>query len=271
MRTIAHISDLHFGRVDAGLLEPLVSAIDALAPDVVAVSGDLTQRARDHEFRAAAEFLERLRFPKIIVPGNHDIPLFNLVARFAQPLDGYLKHITPDLAPWYADAELVVFGVNTARSLTWKGGRINAEQIEAARARLCELPDEVVKVMVTHHPFDVGEGRERDMVGRADLAVTALAHCGIDILLSGHLHQAAVGTTADRFCIAGHAALIVQAGTTLSERTRKEVNSFNVLRTEASSISVQRYLWDVAARNFVAQPPHEFRRSGAVWETAPGP
>src|ERR1700704_500594 len=133
MRTIVHLSDLHFGRTDDALLTPLASVIAKLAPDLIAVSGDLTQRARTAEFQAARAFLDRLPKPQIIVPGNHDVPLHNVFRRFIGPLAKYRRLITDDLAPFYADDEIAVLGINTARSLTFKRGRVNSKQIDHAK------------------------------------------------------------------------------------------------------------------------------------------
>src|ERR1700704_6778790 len=99
MRTLVHLSDLHFGRVDKQLIDPLISAVTEVKPDLVAVSGDLTQRARSHQFREARAFLDALPKPQIVVPGNHDIPFYNFLARFAQPLDNYRHYISSDLEP----------------------------------------------------------------------------------------------------------------------------------------------------------------------------
>ena len=123
MRTLVHLSDIHFGRVDAAIVEPLISLIGKIKPDVVAVSGDLTQRARSEQFKEARAFLDRLPQPQIVVPGNHDVPLYNIFARFLQPLDKYRRFITEDLSPFYGDEEIAGLAVNTARSLTFKGGR----------------------------------------------------------------------------------------------------------------------------------------------------
>src|SRR5215213_4331020 len=102
MQTIAHVSDIHFGRVDARVVTALGHAITALAPDLVVVSGDLTQRARAQQFREARQFLDRLPRPLLVVPGNHDVPLFNLAARFVDPFGGYRRYIQEDLEPAYA-------------------------------------------------------------------------------------------------------------------------------------------------------------------------
>ncbi|MGA9341965.1 MAG: metallophosphoesterase family protein, partial [Rhodanobacteraceae bacterium] len=214
MRTIAHLSDLHFGRVDETLIEPLVACVNRIGPDLIAVSGDLTQRARSAQFREARAFLDRLAAPRVVVPGNHDVPLHNVVTRSLLPLVRYRRHVSDDVEPFYADDAIAVLGINTARSLTFKGGRINRGQLERMRTQFAPLGETVTKIIVTHHPLDLPEGHgARDLVGRARLAMTAFAECGVDVLLAGHLHVGHSGNTATRYRIAGHAALVVQAGT----------------------------------------------------------
>ena len=266
MRTIVHLSDIHFGRVDEGLISPLLETVEELKPDLVAVSGDLTQRGRSAQFRAAREFLDNLPKPQIIVPGNHDVPLYNVYARFFTPLDNYRRYITDDLWPMFVDDEMVVVGVNTARSLTFKGGRINETQIAWLRERLCRVDDRVVKVIVSHHPFDVPEGRdERELVGRARLAIAAIAECGADLLLSGHLHLSHTGNTASRYRISGYSALIVQAGTATSTRGRGEVNSFNVLYLDHPTIVVKRMLWQRERGLFGLASTESFNHTPDGW------
>ncbi|MEP6657432.1 MAG: metallophosphoesterase family protein [Betaproteobacteria bacterium] len=266
MRTIIHISDLHFGRADSIVLEPLIGAIDHLRPDLIAVSGDLTQRARPEQFRCARQFLDRLAYPRIVVPGNHDVPLYNVFARFSSPLRHYERYITPDLAPFFRDDEIAVLGINTARSFTLKGGRINAGQVAGARARFGEVPAEVLKIVVTHHPFDVpAKTHERELVGRAGMAMEALAQCGVDMLLSGHLHAGRVATTGARFAIEGHAALVIQAGTATSTRTRNEFNAFNVVRTGPDTAMIEQHLWNPGTRRYEPAGFERFRSNAGQW------
>src|SRR6185503_10584630 len=149
MRRILHLSDLHFGRVNPALVEPLLKAAREVEPHVVAISGDLTQRARSYQFQQARSFLDALPKPQIVVPGNHDIPLHNLFARFVEPLTKYRRYITDDLQPFYEDEEMVIVGVNTARSSVFKGGRINSTQISRLREKLCSFGNTVVKAVVT--------------------------------------------------------------------------------------------------------------------------
>jgi 3',5'-cyclic AMP phosphodiesterase CpdA len=266
MRTIAHLSDIHFGRVDQRVINPLIETIATIKPDLVAVSGDLTQRARSHQFIQARQFLDALPQPQIVVPGNHDVPLHDVFTRFVRPLDKYRRYITDELRPFYSDDEIAVLGLNTARSLTIKGGRINESQIEWAREKLCDIKPKVVKMVVTHHPFDVPEGHdERNLVGRARLAMEALAGCGADLLLAGHLHVSHTGHTAKRYKISGHSALVVQAGTATSTRGRGEANSFNVVRIERPLVVVERYVWQPADATFTPSLTERFRHTADGW------
>jgi 3',5'-cyclic AMP phosphodiesterase CpdA len=266
MRAIVHLSDLHFGRVDPQLIDPLIKTINEMKPDLVAVSGDLTQRARSHQFIEARSFLDALPKPQIVVPGNHDVPLYNFFARFLSPLDKYRRYITDDLQPTFADEEMVVVGVSTARALTFKGGRINQEQVARVREKMCDVPDAMVKILVTHHPFDLPEGHsERDLVGRAQMAMAGLAECGADLFLAGHLHLTHSGHTAKRYKIEGHSALVVQAGTATSTRGRGEANSFNVIRLEHPNITVVRLGWKPENFSFAVVSEEDFRHSSAGW------
>lgn len=266
MRTLVHLSDLHFGRVDAALIAPLTDLIHKISPDVVVVSGDLTQRARTGQFEEARRFLDSLPTPQIVVPGNHDIPLHNVFSRFMRPLTKYQRHISDDLAPVYIDDEIAVLGVNTARSLTIKDGRINATQIARLRTTLQGLDDHLVKIVVTHHPFDLPEQYdERHLVGRASSAMEMFASHGIDLLLAGHLHASHAGNTAARYKIKDYAALVVQAGTATSTRGRGESNSFNVVRAASSRIVIERFSWHQELAAFNLSITETYERSGTSW------
>lgn len=270
MRSLVHISDLHFGCADDALLKPLHESIEHVAPNLIAISGDLTQRARAPQFKQAKAFLQSLHFPQLVVPGNHDIPLYNVVARFFNPLGNYRRYITHNLAPLYADFEMVVAGINTARSLTIKDGRISDEQIEQTRSMLCAYSDDIVKIVVTHHPFDLpaGANDQNDVVGRAQLAVQRFAGCGADVFLSGHMHQTHIGSTALRYGDHGESALIVHAGTATSVRQRGLLNGFNVLRVETRRIVVEHHEWDADAQRFQPNAAHDFVRTDKGWVAA---
>lgn len=265
MRTLVHLSDLHFGRIDPAVVAPLGAAVLAARPDLIAISGDFTQRAKRTEFEAARAFLDALEPPKLLVPGNHDVPLWNVAARFLTPLTRYRHYITPELEPEHEDEEMIALGVNTARSLAWGEGRINARQVARIVERLRGAPPSLIRVVVTHHPFDLPPGvDESRLLGRARMAMTALAAANADLFLSGHLHLSHASHSAERYRIAGHSALIVQAGT-VSLRGRGEQPSFNVLRMHRPEIALTKMVWDPAGGGFVEVAGGRYRHGETGW------
>ncbi|MEO8042683.1 MAG: metallophosphoesterase family protein [Acidobacteriota bacterium] len=267
MRTIVHISDIHFGDAEPRVVERLVEKIVEISPDLVVVSGDLTQRARTKQFAEARAFLDRLPKPQLIVPGNHDVPLYNVFDRFINPLTKFKKFITSDLTPGFLDDELAVFGINTARSMTIKGGRVSEEQVEELQQRLCAVDEEKVKIIVTHHPFDLPEGfDEDDIVGRAKKVMPKLAECGADVFLAGHLHVSHITHSARRYRLEnGYSALIIQAGTAASLRERGEENSFNLLEVELGILTVKRFQCRLPEAGFRLATTEQFSKSKRGW------
>ena len=266
MRLLAHLSDLHFGRLDPVVLRGLREELARAQPHVLVVSGDLTQRARIPEFQQARHFLDSLPGPQVVVPGNHDLSPLYSVARWRTPLARYMRYVTPDLQPFYGDEEMAIIGINTARATTVKGGRISRLQVLRACERLGGAPPDALRIIVTHHPFDLPLSGGGAVVGRASMAMAGFARCGVDLFLSGHLHVSHTGATATRYQISGYCALIVEAGTAVSSRVRGEFNSWNLLRVEPGRVEVQRFTWsggrfDVAARE-------SYRRGSAGWQPA---
>jgi 3',5'-cyclic AMP phosphodiesterase CpdA len=267
---VVHLSDLHFGTVDARLLDPLRRRIHALSPHLVVVSGDLTQRAKPRQFREARAFLDTLPEPRLVVPGNHDVPLYNVFQRFLAPLAKYRRIISPDLEPSFIDDEIAVVGVNTARSLVFKGGRINEEQVERVRGLICHLDEAVTKIVVSHHPFDMPDNwdDQHQVVGRAAMALRTLARCGADVLLSGHMHRSHAGETAETVEAGGASALLVAAGTATSTRERGEENSFNALTIVPRRIDIDQYAWDEASGDFQVRARQSFTHGERGWTAA---
>jgi 3',5'-cyclic AMP phosphodiesterase CpdA len=263
MRRIVHISDLHFGRANLALVEPLLASIVDLRPDVVAVSGDLTQRATVGQFKAARDFLRRIPFPQIVVPGNHDISLWNLYRRFWRPLERYRRYINAEAEPSYTDDRIFLLGLNTARSLAWKEGRISLAQIAWLRDQFYALAPHVFKVLVLHHPFVPLVGKDDfDAVGRAELALEAMEKCGADLILAGHLHRSYSRQTASYYLLAKHSILVAQSGTTLSARTRNERNSFNSIDVEMDAASVTVHTWESERAAFIPQTAIRYEKRG---------
>jgi 3',5'-cyclic AMP phosphodiesterase CpdA len=261
--TIAHISDLHFGRIDERVCEGLLEEIAERAPALVAISGDLTQRARRVEFAAARAFIDRIAAPVLSVPGNHDVPLYDAVSRFARPLDRYRRYITPDLEPLHLDDRLAVLGINTARSLTVSGGRLSRLQIERARRRLAAVPGDRFKVVVTHHQFLAPPGDpSRGHVGGASRALEALEACGVEVLLAGHLHTS-FAADARSIHRVRRSIVVVQAGTATSTRGRGEPNSYNLVTARGDDLSIVVREWN--GSRFVDALRTDFVKSGHEW------
>jgi 3',5'-cyclic AMP phosphodiesterase CpdA len=267
MRTIAHISDLHFGKVDPPVVEGLVADLAAHRPDLLVVSGDFTQRARARQYQDAAAFLRRLPGPQLVVPGNHDIPMYDwgFIPRFVTPLRNYRRFITRDLRPVYRDDELFVLGINSARSFTQKSGWISEEQLLDVKLRVCPLPPSVFKVVVTHHPF-IPPPREpgADVIIGAETYLDEMEACGVDMLLAGHLHLAYHDDLRSHFKAAKRSILSVQAGTATSTRRRGEPNAYNWITVSPDLCTVAVRAW--CNGRFEESLVTRYRRVNGVWE-----
>ena len=268
MRTIAHISDIHFGKVDPAVVEGLVADLSnpARKPTLLVVSGDFTQRARRRQYEQAAAFLGRLPTPQLVVPGNHDIPMFDVIRRFFFPLNRYRKYITRDLRPSYQDEELFVLGVNTARSFTHKSGWISDEQLLDVKLRVCPLPDDMVKVVVTHHPF-IPPPRDlhADVIRRADTYLDEMEACGVDLLLAGHLHLAYHDDLRSHYKAAKRSILSIQAGTATSTRRRGEPNAYNWITVSPGLCTVAVRAWNAKQGCFEESLVTRYKRVDNAW------
>jgi 3',5'-cyclic AMP phosphodiesterase CpdA len=255
MARIAHLSDLHFGAHDPAVVAGAEAWLIAERPDLVVVSGDFTQRATSDQYREAGAFLDRLEaagLKTLSVPGNHDVPLWDIIQRFTRPLDRYRRNIDDDLCPWFQSERLAVLGINTARSLTFKDGRISHEQMAIIRDRFRDVPPDRTRILVTHHPLfemPIGEaGEASEAVGRHGGALQAVADAGVHILLAGHFHRSFT-QSARRMVKNAGPALVIQAGTATSTRLRDgEMQSFNLIHARRNDeVEVQVMAWDGAA------------------------
>jgi 3',5'-cyclic AMP phosphodiesterase CpdA len=263
MRTVVHLSDLHFGKINTASLEPAAEAIRTINPDILAVSGDLTQHAHRHEFEKAVDFFAKLPGHRIVVPGNHDMAFLNPWRRVRQRLKLFRQMISEESEPFYSDSEVVVLGLNTARVTHLRDGRIRPWQVRHIEDRMSCAATDVIRVLVTHHPFDLPEVyADKEIVGHGREFIPRVVKC-IDVMLAGHMHISHSGPTALRYQIAGQSAIFVQAGTALSTRGRGEANSFQVIRTAASAIETTQYVFDGTA--FRPRDARLFRRENGAW------
>jgi 3',5'-cyclic AMP phosphodiesterase CpdA len=268
------LSDLHFGAHDPRLVEAVEARVDEAKADLVVISGDFTQRARTDQFKEACAFLARLRdagHEVLAVPGNHDVPLYDGLRRFLSPLTRYRRFIGHDLCPFHDLRDAAVLGINTARSFTFKDGRIKEEQIDHIRESFARVHSDKPRVLVTHHPLfalPVGEGPE---LGRPtdnhEMALDAVAEAGVDLLLAGHNHRASTNLASDLVTRAG-SALVVQAGTATSVRLRDEEQSFNLIEIAPDDVTVTVQAWD--GTGFAAKDAQRYRRTGAAWKLEQG-
>lgn len=274
MKTIVQISDLHFGRVDSPVAEALVDDVHAHSPTLLVVSGDLTQRARQGQYNSAAQYLRRLPRPQLIVPGNHDIPLYNVFRRFFLPLERFTRTITNDLRPTFHADGLLVIGLNTARPFSfswngfWKDGRISCEQLLDVKLRAGDVPESTFKIVVTHHPFIPALGEEfKGMVHQGARALDVMQACGIDLVLAGHLHRGYSGDVRTHYETIKRSILSVQAGTAISTRRRHEPNAYNVIHIDPPArLTITVRQWD--GGKFINGAVTRFEKQDDAWKRA---
>jgi 3',5'-cyclic AMP phosphodiesterase CpdA len=268
MARLVHLSDLHFGAHDDDLVEAVESQVNELKPDLVVISGDFTQRAKTEQFKEACVFLEHLRdsgHEVLGVPGNHDVPLYDVLRRFLSPLARYRRFIDESLCPFIELPGVAVLGINTARSLTFKDGRINKDQVQFIRETFARTPSDSARILVTHHPLlalQVGDEIER-AIGRQEMALDAIEESGVDMLLAGHNHHASSQDASDLVTRAG-GVLVVQAGTATSTRVREQEQSFNVIDVRAASVSITVHGWDGDA--FRANDSNDYEWKDGRWK-----
>ena len=271
MPRLVHLSDLHFGAHDERLVEAVEAEVDQLRPDLVVISGDFTQRAKTEQFREACEFLEQLQrsgHEVLGVPGNHDVPLYDVLRRFLSPLARYRRFIDESLCPFVELPGLAVLGINTARSLTFKDGRINQDQVSFIRDTFARTPRDSFRVLVTHHPLFALEvaGEVAPAVGRQELAIDAVQEAGVDMLLAGHNHHASTHSASDLVTRAG-GALVVQAGTATSTRVREQDQSFNTIDVADASVTITVNAWRESG--FVALDAQRYAWESGRWRIMP--
>lgn len=256
-RTILHLSDTHFGwPMRRGLAERIVEEAWDLGPDLVVVSGDLTQRALHHQFRAARRWLDALPQPLLAVPGNHDVPLFNLIERLRRPLDRYRRHISEETDPVYQDEKLLVVGLCSARGTMTDRGWLLPEQLaRAERLVRGRQPGQVV-VIVVHHHFLPVPGVLQQPIRKAQDLLRTFDQWEVDLLLVGHSHRAYVHRTEGGL-------LLVQAGTATSTRGKgadRGRNSYFVVHVDQEHLTVTHWQWEVGRSAFAPVLTETFPR-----------
>jgi 3',5'-cyclic AMP phosphodiesterase CpdA len=289
---IAHLSDLHFGKHDEKLAEGLAAEVVGQAPDLVVVSGDFTQRGNASEFEAARAFLEKLELPFFAVPGNHDIPLANVMKRFVNPYGLYKRYISRELEPFLEMKGVALAGLRTSRrarlSLNWADGTISREQLRDLENRFAKASPDAIRIVVAHHPLMHPEepmAKPMRRVKRADLALATFARLGVRLVLSGHFHMSyvrrhnsgaeiAAGAPVGANEAAAAPVMVAQASTTISTRRRGgHLNAYNLIDIDNAGIRVSLREWqgkgwktreNVTDTAAAAAPPKKVRRGRAA-------
>ena len=268
MTVLLHLSDTHFGTEEG----PVVAAVQQLVrdekPAAVILSGDITQRARRAQFTAARAFCDSLRVDHLFtLPGNHDIPLYNVAARLFAPYRGYARAFGHNLEPELEFADVLVVGVNTTRPERHKDGVVSPRQIRRVCERLRGARREQLRIVVTHQPACVMRREdEKDQLHGGEEAVQAWSRAGADLVLGGHIHLPYVSDVCAKVKTASRTMYCVQAGTALSHRVRHNTpNSVNLIRWsspsagEARLCQVERWDYELAEGRFELTHPYELK------------
>lgn len=268
---ILHISDLHFGPPFVpAVAEALLQTIPSLAPDAIVVSGDLTQRAKRHQFEEARAFFDRLpEIPLLVIPGNHDVALWRIFERLFKPHALYCEIITPDLNPVVRVGNVVLVGLDsTAPRRTISNGRLYADQLRHCEETFAAVPEDMTRIVVAHHHFAPGHDRVYDIaMPGSRRAIDCFIDQKVEMILGGHLHRSYIGSSLDFF--PGHhrdrGVIIVQCGTTTSSRGKgreRDENTFNLIEAGSRTHTVSHYLYLEETGKFAPYSKHTFPRPG---------
>lgn len=260
---LALLSDLHFGRASPELVPPLISALGSAAPDHIVIAGDFVQRARASQYEMAQSFVERLPAPWMAVPGNHDIPLFDLPARLLWPRRAYRQWISEDTEPVLDAEDCLVIGLDTTDRWSRQGGRVDRAQIDRVAGLIRDNAADRIVLIAAHHPFHQGAEIAKKLMRGAPAALEAWAEAGPHVILTGHLHQWLVEPFVSRKNRS--ATLQVHCGTGLSTRLRGEPNEFALLDMHDRAVEIRRMVAESPETGFVEAGNWCFEIDGGNW------
>lgn len=240
MRLLAHLSDLHFGTEVPEITAALAHDLSRARPQLILVTGDITQRARKSQFARAAEFLNRFHVPKLVVPGNHDLPLYDLYRRLIHPLAEFHLHFPALTASEYADDELLVLGLNSTRRLRVRRGQLSRRQLEQMGQFFRGHHGRRFRIFMSHHPFMSHPVHfPKDLMFRRRSAVKVLEKCGVDLVLGGHSHRVHVDDLQEHYGFLSRPIITAQAGTAVSGRNFHRPQSYSLITVRPFSFSIE--------------------------------
>ena len=267
---LAHLSDIHFGKIaDEAVVPTLVAEVNAAAMDLVVISGDLTQRARTSEYEAARAMIDAFEAPVLVVPGNHDVRAWwhDPIERIFRSASRFRRFIGDETTPQFVGEGLAVFGLNSAHGLTIKGGKIRARHLDRMQAFFAKQAADTFRVVVVHHHLAHLSALGRHDVARGAQKALRLAGASeVDLILCGHLHRSYVGHVEIDVEI-GHRIVIASAGTATSSRGRgddRHVNFYNHVHVWADHFAVEERRFEPEERRFVPERSTRFERQGAA-------
>lgn len=259
---LMHVSDIHAGPPFAPeIAAVVVREAQAYAPDAFVVSGDFVQRADElAQWQTITAWLAQTPQPRFVVPGNHDVPLYNIWNRLFNPYIHYTTHISSDLMPVMHLNGVSLIGVNTAFGWTIDGGYMSPAQQAHLRTAAANTPLGNRRVLVMHHHLlnPPGVGR-RNRVANPKAIARLLDECQIDVVLCGHIHLSYVGHTRDLVPLLGRGTIICQAGTATSQRGKgreRHMCAYNTVEISATQLIIRRHVYDAHTQKFVIHVEH---------------
>lgn len=242
---IMHLSDLHFGTEEDATVNGLKNSIQSLSPDLIIISGDFTQVGSAAEYETAQNFLKDINTPFFCVPGNHDIPRYNLIERFFSPYKKYKTYIADDLCPFMETDHAIIAGINTARRMlphwNWSHGAVSDKQLDHIRDGFDEMDkngQDRFRICVMHHPVQADEDFPLNVIFYNREKTLQMIHdMGVDLVLTGHVHHADISNM-------GGSTVFLSASTALSTRLREQQNGFNIIDIDDDSFSIRHFNFD---------------------------
>ncbi|WP_419419949.1 metallophosphoesterase family protein [Legionella sp. D16C41] len=263
---IIHISDLHFGMHDEHILAAFIQDIMAHKPDIMIISGDLTQRAKISQFKQFKEFFNQLPKPVFIVPGNHDIPLYNTLARLLYPFENYKRYVTPDLTVTFSNQDIRILGVNSVHPYYIKDGRLTHKLLLTIK-QYFDNEDEKLNILFFHHNFDYLEGLHKPLENDQEF-LYYLKDSAINIVCTGHLHYAHLGLIEKNN---HYPCLVMHAGSLMCQRSKDGLNSYYILENNKQSCTIN---WRVfSEQRFMTKSVHyiDFAKQNALLKSVMQP
>jgi 3',5'-cyclic AMP phosphodiesterase CpdA len=247
MTRVLHVSDLHFGtREDPAMERALLALLRDVRPELVIASGDLTHRGRRKEHERAERFLRSLGLPLLAVPGNHDIP-YTFPARFTRPWQEF-ERLWETTEPVYRSDGLFVLGLNSVRPWRHQSGALRREQLGKACDTLAGAPPDAFKIVTFHHHLVGAPWRStKKPVSDRNRVLATLVDSGAELILAGHIHQAAVSERREFEVTAGDVrAVVVSIAPGLGQprpKRRGEARGLHIYEIGAETIVIQTYIW----------------------------